>query len=214
MEPTRCVIISAAPVHKSLAALLQPGDFIIACDAGYQNARRLGAQPDIILGDFDSAPQPAGGGALVLPRIKDDTDTHYAAKLAVEKGFSQVLLLGALGGSRMEHTLANLSTGLWLARQGVDTLLADEKSSISYLLPGQTMRLPYAPEEYFSVFPLEGRAEGVFESGAKYCLENAVLTADYPLGVSNETLPGGAVLRVEKGALLVIRTKRDGPCAG
>lgn len=211
MQQTRCVIVSAAPLAPAMKEMLRPGDYLIACDGGYQSTRRvLEREPDVILGDFDSAPPPEGTGAVVLPRVKDDTDTHYAAKLAVEKGFSRVLLLGALGGHRLEHTLANIGTGLWLEKQGVRVTIADEDSCLCFLMPGETLTLPYEPEEYFSVLPLEGRAEGVCEQGAKYTLDNATLTTvDFPLGVSNETLPGGATISVREGSLLVIRTKKD-----
>lgn len=210
MEQTRCVIVSAAPMDECMREWIKPQDFVIACDAGYQSARNiLKVEPDLILGDFDSAPPPAQGDALVLPREKDDTDTHYAARLAAEKGFSKVLMLGALGGSRMEHTLANLSTGFWLAKQGVDVALQDANSSIRFVLPGAPLYLPHCEDAFFSVFPMEGKAEGVTETGAKYCLEDARLTADYPLGVSNETLPGGAHISVKMGALAVICTKKD-----
>lgn len=211
MQQTRCVIVSAAPLAASMKKLLRPGDYLIACDGGYRSARQiLGREPDVILGDFDSSPEPENAGAVVLPRVKDDTDTHYAAKLAVEKGFGQVLMLGALGGHRLEHTLANIGTGLWLEKQGVRVTIADEDSLLCYLMPGETLALDHQPEEYFSVLPLEGRAEGVCERGAKYALENATLTTvDFPLGVSNETLPGGAVITVQRGSLLVIRTKKD-----
>lgn len=211
MQQTRCVIVSAAPLAPAMKKMLRPGDYLIACDGGYQSTRRvLGREPDVILGDFDSAPLPEGTGAVVLPRVKDDTDTHYAAKLAVEKGFSNVLLLGALGGHRLEHTLANIGTGLWLEKQGVRVTIANEDSRLCFLMPGQTMTLPYEPEEYFSVLPLEGKAEGVCEQGAKYTLEYATLTTvDFPLGVSNETLPGGATISVREGSLLVICTKKD-----
>ena len=93
---SRCVIISACPVSTSLASALQPGDTIIACDAGYRNCGPLHCRPDIIVGDFDTAPCPAqeGGDTIILPHVKDDTDTEYAAKLASEKGFDEALLLG------------------------------------------------------------------------------------------------------------------------
>ena len=109
---SRCVIISACPVSASLASALRPGDTIIACDAGYRNCAPLHCRPDIIVGDFDTAPCPAqeGGDTIILPHVKDDTDTEYAAKLASEKGFDEALLLGVLGGRRLEHTLANLCT--------------------------------------------------------------------------------------------------------
>ena len=97
---SRCVIISACPVTPELAKALRPDDFIIACDAGYRNCVPLGCKPDIILGDFDTAPCPEkqDDDIIVLPHVKDDTDTEYAAKLASEKGFDEVLLLGGLTG--------------------------------------------------------------------------------------------------------------------
>ena len=118
---SRCVILSACPVSPELAKLLCPDDFIIACDAGYRNCTPLGCKPNIIVGDFDTAPCPEqqDDDIVVLPHVKDDTDTEYAAKLVSQKGFTEVLLLGALGGKRLEHTLANLCTGLGLEQRGV-----------------------------------------------------------------------------------------------
>ena len=117
---SRCVILSACPVSPELAKLLRPDDFIIACDAGYRNCIPLGCKPNIIVGDFDTAPCPEqqDDDIVVLPHVKDDTDTEYAAKLVSQKGFTEVLLLGALGGKRLEHTLANLCTGLGLEQRG------------------------------------------------------------------------------------------------
>ena len=135
---SRCVILSACPVSPALAAALRPDDTIIACDAGYRNCEPLGCRPDIIVGDFDTAPCPAQeeDDIVVLPHVKDDTDTEYAAKLASEKGFDEALLLGALGGRRLEHTLANLCTGLGLEQRGVRATLLDERSRITFVMPG------------------------------------------------------------------------------
>ena len=192
---SRCVIISACPVSASLASALRPGDTIIACDAGYRNCGPLHCRPDIIVGDFDTAPCPAqeGDDTIILPHVKDDTDTEYAAKLASEKGFDEALLLGVLGGRRLEHTLANLCTGL--------------------VMPGETRRYPKDGYFYLSVFPMEGRAEGVSERGSFYELTDAVLTAGYPLGVSNEYAEGSDCITIstQKGALVVVETVPDGP---
>ena len=202
---SRCVILSACPVSPELAKLLRPDDFIIACDAGYRNCTPLGCKPNIIVGDFDTAPCPEqqDDDIVVLPHVKDDTDTEYAAKLVSQKGFTEVLLLGALGGKRLEHTLANLCTGLGL----------DERSRVSYVLPGETRSYPKEDYFFFSVFPLEGKAEGVCESGSFYELTDAILTATYPLGVSNEYAEGSDCITVSTrtGALVVVETLADGP---
>ena len=75
----RAVIFSAVPVSTALCRYVQPDDFVVACDAGYRNAERLDLRPDLIVGDFDSAPQPkTEHETIVLPHVKDDTDTQYA----------------------------------------------------------------------------------------------------------------------------------------
>ena len=209
---SRCVILSACPVSPELAGLLREDDFIIACDAGYRNCVPLGCKPDIIVGDFDTSPcPPQEDDVVVLPHVKDDTDTEYAAKLATQKGFDEVLLLGVLGGRRMEHTLANLCTGLGLEQRGTRATLQDERSRITFVMPGETRRYPREQFFYLSVFPTEGRAEGVCEQGSFYELTDAVLTAGYPLGVSNEYAQGSDCITIStrKGALVVVETLPD-----
>ena len=208
----RAVILSAVPVSTALCRYVQPGDFVVACDAGYRNAERLGLRPDLIVGDFDSAPQPkTEHETIVLPHVKDDTDTEYAAKLVSEKGFDEVLLLGGLGGRRVEHTLANLCTGLGLEQRGVRTTLLDERSRITYVMPGETRRYPKEKYFFFSAFPMEGRAQGVYERGSYYELTDAELTASYPLGISNEYAAGSDCITIStrSGALVVVETIAD-----
>ena len=175
----RAVILSAVPVAASLGHYVQPGDFIVACDAGYRNAARLGLQPDLIVGDFDSAPQPkTAQETIVLPHVKDDTDTQYAARWLLEQGYDEITLLGSLGGARLEHTLANLATGLYLAKNGISVLLADERSELRFLTPGRALVLAHNDWKFLSLFPMEGTLTGVCLRGVYYPLEDAVLTAE------------------------------------
>ena len=206
----KCIIVSAGPVEERQPI---PADFtdsyVIACDAGWKNCQKLGLTPDLVLGDFDSSEKPALLGVVVLPREKDDTDTHYAARRAVEMGFSQVLMLGALGGARMEHTLANLGTGLWLEQQGVQVALLNPRTRVSFLLPGQPRRYPKEQYQYFSTFPMEGQTQDICMTGAKYPLEHASLSVVYPLGVSNEWQSEEIQLKIGQGALIVLETCAD-----
>ena len=208
---SRCVIISACPVSPELAEALRPDDFIIACDAGYRNCAPLGRRPNIIVGDFDTAPCPEqqDDDIIVLPHVKDDTDTQYAAHWLLEHGYDEITLLGALGGARLEHTLANLATGLYLAKNGVNVLLANERSELRYLVPGRELILQRRDWKYLSLFPMEGRLTDVCIRGAFYPLENAKLTADYPLGVSNEFIADTAQLQCSDGCGLVVLTRDD-----
>ena len=123
----------------------------------------------------------------------------------------EVLLLGGLGGRRVEHTLANLCTGLGLEQRGVRTTLLDERSRITYVMPGETRRYPKEKYFFFSAFPMEGRAQGVCERGSYYELTDAELTASYPLGVSNEYAAGSDCITIStrSGALVVVETIAD-----
>lgn len=207
----RAVILSAVPVTAAMSRYVQKSDFIVACDAGYRNAAVLGLRPDLIVGDFDSAPQPeTTGETIVLPHVKDDTDTHYAARWLLEHGYTHITMLGALGGARLEHTLSNLATGLYLAENGVKVLLANEASELHYLVPGRDLTLPRNDWQYLSVFPLDGQLTGVDIEGAFYPLQNASLTADYPIGVSNEFTSASATLRCTAGHGIVVLTRADG----
>ena len=245
---TRAIILSAVPVSTAVGRYVCPGDFIVACDAGYRNAERLDLRPDLIVGDFDSAPRPkAEHETIVLPHVKDDTeirkrnnvplvmhggsgstaeeiatavangvikmnvdtDTQYAARWLLEHGYDEITLLGALGGARLEHTLANLATGLYLAKNGVKVLLANERSELHFLVPNTPMELHHSDWKYVSVFPLEGQLTGLAIRGAFYPLENAKLTADYPLGVSNEFVAETAHLQCSSGTGVVVLTRDD-----
>lgn len=208
----RAVVFSAVPVGSEMASYLQPGDFIVACDAGYRNAARLGVRPDLIVGDFDSAPQPVTDReTIVLPHVKDDTDTQFAARWLLEHGYREIVLLGALGGARVEHMFANISTGLYLALQGAQVVLADARSEMHYLLPDCPLALERKDWMYLSVFALGGLMTGVTLEGVYYPLQDATLTElDYPLGTSNEFTRSVAHLRCADGHGLVVLTRADG----
>jgi len=205
----RFVIVSAGPAAPELAAAVHPEDFIIACDAGWKNCEKLGLAPRLVIGDFDSAPRPDGVKTIVLPHEKDDTDTHYAARWAAEQGARKVLLLGALGGARLEHTLANLGTALWLEKQGIRAELLDARSRITFAAPGHPRRYRRGAYFYLSLLPAGGPARGVCASGVRYPLQDACLQADFPLGVSNEFCADEAEISLREGFLAVIETKAD-----
>ena len=209
------VLLSAAPIVPELRRYCPEGAFVVACDAGYRHASLLGLEPDLIVGDFDSAPPPpASARTIVLPHVKDDTDTHFAARWLREQGAKRVVMLGALGGARMDHTLANLETGLFLARGGADAVLADARTELHYLLPGRPLVLPAAdaggPWKYLSLLPLGGPLTGVTLTGVYYPLREAALQPDFPLAVSNEFTEPTAALSCSGGAGLVLLTRRDG----
>lgn len=181
-----------------------PGDLVLAADAGYETCRRLGIVPDLLLGDFDSMEQPTDFSHVYrVPVEKDDTDTLLAVKTALENDCQEIFIYGGTGGKRLDHTLANLQTLLYLRRRGARGYLYDDDFLWTVL---ENERFTFRREVEWglcSVFCLGDRAEGITLTGLQYPLENGMLTMDFPLGVSNHVLEPEVTVSVRSGALAV-----------
>ena len=113
----------------------EDGDYIICADSGTEYAKRTGAKPDVILGDFDSSKRPARTDAfetVVLPKEKDDTDALFAARFALNKGFKRIYLAGGLGG-RLDHTLGNLFLLIMLKEKVLSGVMRDDYSEMTFV---------------------------------------------------------------------------------
>lgn len=196
--------IFSAGTFYGLRETPDPGDVVIAADAGYRICRDLGIVPDLLLGDFDSMEQPADfANVRRAPAEKDDTDTMLAVKTALERNCDTVYLYGASGGKRLDHTLANLQALLYLRRHGARGYLQD-RDFVWTVIENESFTVRRTVEwGLFSAFCLGDRAEGVDEEGFQYPLRNAVLTPDFPLGVSNHILEPAATVSVRRGALAI-----------
>ena len=199
----RCFIF-AAGTYYGLREQPQPGDLVLAADAGYEVCRREGIVPDLVLGDFDSMEQPADAkNVLRVPVEKDDTDTMLAVKTALENDCDTVYIYGGTGGKRLDHTLANLQTLLYLRRRGARGYLYDN-DFVWTAIENESLTIRREVEwGLFSAFCLGDRAEGIDETGFQYPLRDASLTPDFPLGVSNHIVEDIAAVTVRSGALVV-----------
>ena len=189
-------------------------DFIICADSGSDYAARLGISPDLVLGDFDSSSKPGDNSdckTIVLPAEKDDTDAMYAARCALANGYSRIFLAGGLGG-RLDHTLGALSVMRFLNKNGAVCEISDGYTAVFQIPSGRTHMIPYEENiRYISVFPSEERSSGVNIKGLKYPLNNYELRSDFPIGVSNEPIPGtDAEIKAGDGDLIVILIRKDG----
>lgn len=197
-----CFVFGAGTLYD-LPRLPEVGDYVIAADAGYRACRQLGIRPDVVLGDFDSMEAPDFPNLLRSPVEKDDTDTGLALRHGLEQGCRTFRIYGGTGGERLDHTLANLQLLLWLRRQGARGYLYD-RSFVYTAISDETLVVPKTVEwGLLSVFCLGTDARGVTLQGVQYPLDHAVLSAGFPLGVSNHILASEALVTVEHGELLV-----------
>ena len=203
MDRKRCFIF-AAGTFFGLRETPGPGDAVIAADAGYRTCRQAGLVPDLLLGDFDSMEEPADFARIQrVPVEKDDTDTMLAIKTALAWGCGEVHLYGGTGGKRLDHTLANLQSLLYLRRRGARGYLYDD-DFLWTVIENESLTIPRTVEwGLFSAFCLGDRAEGIDEVGFQYPLQDAVLTPEFPLGVSNHIVEPEATITVRRGTLAV-----------
>ena len=207
----RCVIIGGASIgdYDAVCRWLRPDDYVIYCDCGLRHMDGLGVEPDLIVGDFDSYSYPEyDTETIVLPCEKDDTDTVFAVKEALGRGFEDFLLIGVVG-ERLDHTLGNVSILLMLDSAGKKGIIIDDYSEMEIV--SDRCEKPCIIDDsyaYFSLLNISGKASGVTIRGAKYPLEDAEITCEYQYGVSNEVLPGcTAEVIVGEGKLLLIKVR-------
>ena len=214
-EP-KCVIISAGDFPE-VEIDLREGDMCIAADAGFGYAQRLGILPDLIVGDFDSAkdapPEVLRGireiaandpdRIVQLEVMKDDTDTMRAVKIGLSRGYRKFYLYGAMGGSRFDHSMANIQTLTYIKHQGGRGYIMN-KDSMLFIAENETIKFHRGNTGYISVFSLSDVSSGVSLKGLMYSMEDGTLKNDFPLGVSNEfIIDEEAEITVKEGTLLI-----------
>ena len=202
----RCVIVGGAGIreYQQIRKSLRGDDWFVYCDGGLRHVQELGREPNLIVGDFDSHEQPeTDTEMIVLPREKDDTDTVYAVKEAVRRGFREFLLIGVIG-ERFDHTFGNVSLLLYLDALGIPACILDDYSEMR-IVSRETAEVK-DDCSWFSLLNISGTAKGITILNAKYPLEDGEITSEYQYGISNEVLPGKtAHVSVREGRLLLVK---------
>ncbi len=204
----RCVIVGGADInnYEYIKSRFFDDDFFVFCDSGLKHLEALQTTPGLIVGDFDSHDNPhLDVETIVLPCEKDDTDTLYAVKEAVARGFSEFLLIGAVG-ERLDHTLGNVYILEYLDSIGKKGMIIDDYSEME-IVSSETV---YVDDSYsfFSLLNITGKARGITVKNAKYPLENAEIKCNCQYGISNEVLHGKtAEIKVDEGKMLIIKVR-------
>lgn len=195
---------------ENVLAELHTSDRLIAADGGALHCLRLGLQPDIVIGDFDSLEpetlaQLEDGGAELrrYPARKDETDLELALFAALEEAPAEIIVYGALG-ARWDMTLANLLMLGHPAFQQFPVTLVDGCQRLRLLNGGEDMELQGKPGDTVSLIPLTPDTAGIRTQGLEYALQGEALAFGGTRGVSNVLIESPARISLDQGLLVCV----------
>ncbi len=222
----RAIIVADGDVQSgdALQRVLdgQPGEgpaLVVAADGGALKAALLGLHPSVVVGDGDSlAPERIdelrrdGVEVIIHPAQKDQSDTELAVLEALTRGAQSVAIVGAFGGPRLEHSVANLLLLTLPDLADRDVLLVDGPSIIRVIggLGHGRLNINGDVGDFVSLLALSERVEGVTTSGLRYPLADETLLQGPTRGLSNELSADRAEVTTSSGRLAIIHTQRSG----
>src|SRR5467141_2642130 len=208
----RAVVVAHGDVLPSDRAVIGEKDFVVAADGGALALERWKLLPHLIVGDMDSLGDAGverfarqGIPVAKFPATKDESDLELAIAQAIAAGATEIVLLGALGGERLDHEAANL---LLLADPGYDGVRIEaRRGALRVRAVRGEGSLSLGPvEALVTLLPVNGDAEGVTTEGLRYPLRDETLRFGRARGLSNEVDSLPATVTVRKGSLLVFET--------
>jgi thiamine pyrophosphokinase len=213
----RVVIVAGGECEQAELKRIDPQrDRIISADAGVLRLLEEGMIPHLAVGDFDTLGQEhvhklekMGISLICLPVEKAVTDTHFAIQEAIKWQPDQILLLGACGGDRLDHTLGNLSLLEWLDDQGITGVIHHRHNRVRFLSGPGTIELNQE-YDYVSLLPVSEKIEGATTDGLKYPLVEETLFRADTRAISNEVIKERAWIKIRKGKCLVIESSEEG----
>ena len=208
--PSRAVLDSVWPDWLTGVGL------VVAAVGGARHAAALDLGIDLWVGDGDSVDpltlETLAASGVELRRArpdKDESDTELAVRAALAADPTGVAIIGATGGPRLDHELANLGLLAMPELDGRVAVLYAPRARITRLRqPGgpADLRLSGHPGDTVSLLPFGGDVRGVSTRGLRYPLVDEDLPMGTPRGLSNVITGDDAGVTVRDGLLLVIET--------
>ena len=213
----RAVVVAHGDVLPSDRAVIGTQDYLVAADGGAFALERWKLLPHLVVGDMDSlgdagVERMARKGIPVakFPAAKEESDLELAVAQAIAAGATEIVLLGALGGDRLDHETANL---LLLADPGYDGVRLEARRGALRIRPVRgegSLSLAGPVGALVTLLPVNGDADGVTTEGLRFPLRDETLRFGRARGLSNEVVSLPATVTVRKGSLLVFETPQGG----
>ncbi len=193
--------------------LINNNDYIICVNGGSIHALALGLHPDLLIGDLDSLPPAVKAKILSSnpeviehPPAKDKSDLELGLESALRLKPLEIIILGALGGKRLDHAFINLLLLKLPLQNKVPAAIINEQQEVR--LTDGDLLLKGRVGDHLSLFALTDPVKSVFTEGLKYPLAGEDLHFASSRGLSNEFTSPEARVKFVSGLLLAIRTVR------
>lgn len=209
----RGLIVSSGHIadYELLKETIEDSNYIVCADGGFNHLLKINKFPDLVLGDLDSI----GKKELEIlkernikiekfPTRKNETDTELCVNHLLEKGYSDINLMGVTG-SRIDHTLANVFLLKKIYNFGIKGSIIDKDNRIYYTEDKLSIR---SREGFFlSILPLSELGIEVSLEGFLYNLKKEQINFASTEGVSNEVIKNIGKITIHNGAALIIESR-------
>jgi len=204
----KCIIIANGDIPKKsdINYFLSKGyKIIIAADGGFNSAIKLNIIPNYVVGDLDSADKnllKKFSNKIIIKNFKrqNDTDLEKSLKFAIKMGFSETVILGAIG-KRLDHTICNLGFLLKYYLQ-INVGLVSEDSFLK-VYSGK-VELKTIKDEIISIYAFDQKTL-ITSKGLKYSLKKSALPFGEKESTSNVATSNKIILQIEEGKIFLIR---------
>ena len=204
-EPTAPVVILADgefPQSAAAQRFIADAPALVCCDGAAEKAVAFGREPDWIVGDLDSLPEPLKerfGDRLAHIAEQETNDLDKAFRFCVERGWTELAILGATG-LRADHTLGNISRLVDFARVAPTIRLIDDFGVFRVALQSGTFAS--RPGEQISIFSFDP-AQAITSQGLKYPL-NRLRLPRWSTATLNEALGDSFALEFDATSPLLL----------
>jgi len=213
--PKRIVIFANGELADldRIRLLLRDTDYIICADGGSRHAFQLNIRPDLVIGDMDSVDadllqiiKNLNVPIQMHPRDKNETDLELALTKAIEHKPLEIVVLAALGG-RIDQTLANIA--LLAEPQLSTTRVKIDNGTEEIFICRDQLEISGRSGDIISLIPWGSDTLVAQTENLKWKLNNEILYMNKTRGVSNELTGSVAKIKISKGLILVVHTRKS-----
>lgn len=198
------IVVCVYPILSNIETVLDDikYDQLISVDQATHFLIEKNIPISLAIGDFDSIKDKIvlnDINHITLNVEKDETDTLAAIRYAYQQNPDEVIVLGGIGGERIEHSIANIL----LLNEFPNLKIITDYSKI-YTLGEGTYQTSF--KGYISIFSMIDSVISL--KNFKYPLNQYELTLFNTIGISNELNGDIGTIEVQKGKIMVIESKK------